>query len=107
MHPTVLNEVCEVLLHRKMPNDPEQVLRILAPYRESVVVSCESTTSWYRLADLCSAEESEFELGHALYMRAIHRTKSSNDRIDSDNIARLTAGGSLPQAYAYRREQRS
>lgn len=107
MYPTVVSKDGEVLLHRKMPNNPKQFLRILAPYRESVVVSCESTTSWYWLADLCAAEEIEFVLGHALYMRAIHGTKSKNDRIDSEKIARLTAGGLLPQAYAYPREQRS
>src|SRR6056297_3538317 len=107
MYPTVVSKDCEVLFHRKMANDPKQFLRILAPYQESVVVSCESTTSWYWLADLCAAEGIEFVLGHALYMRAIHGTKAKNDRIDSEKIARLTAGGLLPQAYAYPREQRS
>lgn len=107
MYPTVVNKDCDVLFHGRMPNNRKRFLKILEPYRESVVVSCESSTSWYWLADLCADEGIPFVLGHALYMRAIHGTKTKNDRIDSEKITRLTAGGLLPQAYAYPRAHRS
>jgi hypothetical protein len=32
--------------------------------------------SWYWLADLCKNGDITFTLGHALYMRAIHRGKA-------------------------------
>ena len=40
-------------------------------------------------------------LGHALYMKAIHGSKSKNDRVDAYKIAALLRGGNLPQAYVY------
>jgi transposase len=39
-------------------------------------------------------------------MKAIHGGKAKNDRIDSEKIARLTAGGLLPLAYDYPQEHR-
>jgi transposase len=40
-------------------------------------------------------------LGHALAMKAIHGSKSKNDKIDSHTIASLLRGGLLPQSYVY------
>jgi len=107
MYPTVLNRRSEVVCHRNMKNDPVLLLRMLKDYRSSLVVSCESTSNWYWLADLCQDEGIEFVLGHALYMRAIHGSKTKNDRIDSEKIAKLTAAGLLPRAYVYPRAHRS
>lgn len=107
MYPTIVNKDAEVLFRQNMRNDPKRFLKILAPYRESLVVSCESSSNWYWLADLCAEEDIEFVLGHALLMRAIHGVKTKNDRVDSEKIARLTAGGLLPQAYVYPRQHRS
>ncbi len=59
------------------------------------------------LADLCRAEEIEFVLGHALYMKAIHGGKTKNDRVDAEKIAMLLRGGMLPEAYAYPSELRA
>jgi hypothetical protein len=41
------------------------------------------------MADLCSERNIEFVLGHALYMKAIHRGKTKNDKIDSFKIDSL------------------
>ncbi len=82
-------------------------MKLIAPYRESLVVSCECLFAWYWLADLCRAEGITFVLGHALYIRAIHGGKAKYDKIDSEKIARLLRGGMLPQAYVYPREMRS
>lgn len=88
-------------LHRNMRNDKAYFLKLIAPFRESLVVCCESTFNWYWLADLCAEEGIEFVLGHALYMRAIHGAKAKNDRIDSEKIATLLRGGVIPMAYVY------
>lgn len=107
MYPCILTRDNDVLFHRGMKNDPKRFLKAIEPYRESVVVVAESTSSWYWLADLCADQDLEFVLGHALYMKAIHGGKTKNDRIDSEKIAKLTAGGLLPQAYVYPRGHRS
>jgi hypothetical protein len=46
-------------------------------------------------------------LGHALYMKAIHGGKTKNDKIDSYKIASLMRGGNFPVAYSYPAEMRA
>ena len=82
-------------------------LKVIAPYRGQLVVSCECLFAWYWLADLCREEGIAFVLGHALYMKAIHGGKTKSDKIDSEKIARLLRGGMLPQAYVYPKEMRA
>jgi transposase len=94
----ILNQAGEMLVHRNMPAAPEPFLKTIAPYREDVVVCVECMFTWYWLADLCAQEGVPFVLGHALYMKAIHGGKATNDTIDSQKIAVLLRGGMLPQA---------
>ena len=63
--------------------------------------------AWYWLADACNEEGIPFVLGHALEMRAIHGTKTKNDKVDSEKIAHLLRTGLLPQAYVYPAEMRA
>ena len=81
-------------------------MRAVAPYREGLVVAVECMFAWYWLADLCRRENIAFILGHALYMRAVHGTKTKNDREDGYKIARLVRGGNFPLAYVYPAEWR-
>jgi transposase len=53
------------------------------------------------LADLCAQAGIPFVLGHALYMKAIHGGKATNDQIDAQKIAVWLRGGMLPQASVY------
>jgi hypothetical protein len=52
-----------------------------------------------------------FVLGHALYMKAIHKAihggKAKNDKIDAHKIAVLLSGGMLPRAYVYPKRMRN
>jgi transposase len=82
-------------------------LRILAPYREDVVVGVECIFTWYWLAALCRKEGSAFVLGHALYRKAIHGGKAKNDKIDAPKIAVLLRGGMFPQASVSPAEMRA
>jgi transposase len=84
-----------------MKASPEAFLKVIAPYREGIVVAVECMFTWYWLADLCAGEGIPFVLGHALYMKAIHGGKAKNDKIDAQKIAILLRGGMLPQAYVY------
>jgi len=98
----------KVLVHRPLENqNTELLLKILAPFQEQLVVAAESCFAWYWLADFCAKHKIEFQLGHALYMKAIHGGKVKNDRLDALKIAKLTLSGMLPSAYVYPQTHRS
>jgi transposase len=101
MYVCILDSAGEVMVHQNMRTDPEAFLKIIAPYREDIVICVECMFTWYWIADLCAAERIPFVLGHALYMKAIHGGKSKNDKIDSHKIAVLLRGGMLPQSFVY------
>jgi len=88
----------EILVHQHYTANPETFLKVLAPYRDAIVVAVACIFTWYWLADLCTREGIAFVLGHALSMQAIHGGKAKNDRIDAQKIAVLLRGGMLPQA---------
>jgi transposase len=96
-----LDQAGTVRVHKNMATTPEAFLRVVAPYREDLVVAVECIFSWYWLADLCAQEGIAFVLGHALYMKAIQGGKAKNDKSDSHKIAVLLRGGMLPLAYVY------
>lgn len=101
MHVCIVDWAGKVLVHKNIPARPDAFLELIAPYRDGLVVGVECMFAWYWLADLCAAEKLAFVLGHALYMKAIHGGKSKSDKIDSEKIARLLRGGTLPMAYVY------
>ncbi len=107
MYVCILDQSGTILVHKNLPTTPEAFLRIIAPYRDEVVVGVECIFTWYWLADLCAKEGIAFVLGHALYMKAIHGGKAKNDKIDAHKIAVLLRGGMLPQAYVYPAEMRA
>ena len=107
MYICILNQAGEILVHHNFTASPETFLKVIAPYREEIVVAVECMFTWYWLADLCQREGITFVLGHALYMKAIHGGKAKNDRIDAQKIAVLLRGGMLPQAYVYPAEMRA
>ena len=107
MYVCILDQHGTKLVHKNLPTTPEAFLRILAPYRDDLVVGVECMFTWYWLADLCAKEGIAFVLGHALYMKAIHGGKAKNDKIDAHKIAVLLRGGMLPQAYVYPAEMRA
>jgi hypothetical protein len=81
-----------------MPAGPEPFLKAVAPYRTDLVVCVACLFTWYGLADLCAPEGIPFVLGHALYLKASHGGKATNDKIDAPKIAVVLRGGMLPQA---------
>jgi hypothetical protein len=48
---------------------------LVEPYRSDLVVAVECIFTWYWFADLCEDHGIPFELGHALYVKAIHGGK--------------------------------
>ena len=107
MYVCIVNQADEILYHQEIPTKADLFLEKLAPYREDVAVSVECIFTWYWLADLCTDQKIPFVLGHALYMKAIHGSKTKNDRIDSKKIAKLLRAGMMPMAYVYPKPMRS
>jgi transposase len=108
MYVCILDQSGTILVHKNLPTTPAAFLRVIAPYREDLVVAVECIFTWYWLADLCGCEGIAFVLGHALYMmKAIHGGKAKNDKIDAHKIAVLLRGGMIPLAYVYPPEMRA
>jgi len=101
MHVCILDHDGHVVYDQNLACRPDAFLRAVAPFRDGLVVGVECMFAWYWLGDLCQAQQIDFVLGHALYMKAIHGGKAKNDRIDAGKIARLLRGGTFPLAYAY------
>jgi transposase len=106
LHVCVLDQDGSVVLDRNIAARPETLLKVIAPFRDDIVIGAECMYAWYWLADGCAQEKITFVLGHALYMKLIHGAKAKNDRIDAGKIARLLRGGNFPLAYVYPRGMR-
>ncbi|MCK5802200.1 MAG: IS110 family transposase, partial [Lentisphaeria bacterium] len=100
MYICVMDREGNILVHRNIRNnDFEYFLKLVEPYRHDLSVACECTFNWYWLCDACVDAKVKFVLGHALYMKAIHGTKTKNDKVDSEKIAHLLRSSMLPEAY--------
>lgn len=107
MYVCIIGKDGSVLKHKNIGSNPAEFLKIIAPYREDIVVCVECMFCWYWLADICAREKIPFVLGHVLEMRHIHGTKTKNDKIDSEKIAMLLRAGMIPQAYVYPQKMRA
>ena len=104
----IMDQDHNILVHRRLRRQStDLLLKILEPFKDSIVIGAESCFAYYWLADFCDDHEFEFILGHALYMKAIHGGKAKNDRIDSKKISLLIQSGMFPLAYVYPKEKRS
>jgi transposase len=97
----ILDQQSTVVFDRNLPCDFPTLLKAIAPYRDGVVIGVECMFGWYWLADRCAEHDIPFVVGHALYMRLIHKAKAKNDKIDANKIARLLRGGNFPLSYTY------
>jgi transposase len=107
MYVCILNQGGNILIHKNISSSPQPLYRIIKPYLPDMVLAVECMFTWYWIADFCLQHKIHFVLGHALYMKAIHGSKTKNDKIDSRKIATLLRGGMIPMAYVYPQEMRS
>jgi transposase len=107
MYVCILNQGGKILVHKNITTSPQELQRIIKPFLPDVALAVECMFTWYWIADFCVTNKIPFVLGHALYMKAIHGSKTKNDRIDSHKIAVLLRGGMIPMAYVYPAEMRS
>jgi transposase len=107
MYVCVMNKDGDILLHKNMRTESQQIKRNLAPFMPDICIGVESTYNYYWLADACRFNKIPFYLGHAYYMKSIHGGKKKNDKIDSKKIADLMRSNHLPKAYSYPHERRA
>jgi len=107
MYICIINQQGKVLVHKNIKTNPDSLLKIISPFLPDMAMAVECIFTWYWLADFCTAHKIPFVLGHALYMKAIHGSKTKNDRIDSKKIAALLRAGMIPMAYVYPAEMRA
>jgi len=99
MYVCILRQDGEVRRHRHMPARPDALLKAIVPDRDDIVLAVEWIFTWSWLADLWAQAGLPLVLGHALYRKAIHGGKTTNDKMVSQKIAVLLRGGMLPPAY--------
>jgi transposase len=107
MYICILDQDGKILFHENMAVNADLLDRAIASYLPDVVISVECIFTWYWIADFCQIRNIPFVLGHALYMKAIHGSKTKNDKIDSHKIAMLLKAGMMPTAYVYPADMRS
>ena len=107
MYVCILNQEGKILLHKNANVCQDALLKFIKPYLPNLVISVECMFTWYWIADFCQQHKIPFVLGHALYMKAIHGSKTKNDKINSHKIAVLLRGGMIPMAYVYPQEMRA
>ena len=54
----ILDREGRLLIHKNIKATPAALLKIIAPYREDLVIGVECMFSWYWLADLCRSDRS-------------------------------------------------
>ena len=107
MYLCILDADGNTVFHDNAPVNEHVLLEIIEPYLPDIVICVECIFTWYWIADFCEERDIPFALGHALYMKAIHGSKTKSDKIDSLKIAKLLHAGILPMAYVYPRGLRS
>ena len=107
MYICILDQAGTILIHKNISTSPQIFLQIIEPFLPDIAITVECIFTWYWIADLCQEENIPFILGHALYMKTIHGSKTKNDKIDSHKIAVLLPGGMIPMSYVYPQEMRA
>jgi len=103
----VTDEGDRVLVQRRVGNDLAQVMAVLDPYREGLVVAVEATFNWYWLVDGLSLHGYVVRLVHTAAMTPYQGLKHGDDHSDARHLAHLLRLGVLPCAYVYPKQQRA
>jgi len=102
----VMDKTGQIMLNRNFKNDFFNLKKIIQPFQENIALGCESTYTYYWLADGCHQSGIPFYLGHAYYMKAISGNKQKHDPLDAKTIANLLRTNYFPEAYPYPRDMR-
>ena len=105
-HVAVIDEGGDVLLSRRIINDPETFLALLAEIDGECRIALEATYGWEWLADVLQDAGYELHLAHPLRTKAIASARVKTDAVDAKTLAHLLRTDLLPEAYIAPRELR-
>jgi transposase len=96
----------ELSLSRRIVNDRETFLALLAGLEGESRIAVEATYGWEWLAELLEDAGYEIHLAHPLRTRAIAAARVKTDAVDAKTLAHLLRADLLPEAYVAPRELR-
>jgi transposase len=104
----VSDEADRILYQRRHPNDLEDILRALEPYRSELAgVVVESTYNWYWLVDGLMNAGYAVHLANTAAIKKYEGLKYSGDEADAAYLAKLLRLGLLPEGYIFPPEGRA
>ena len=105
-HVAVLNGDGSEVLSRRIVNDPQTFLGLLAEIDGESKIALEATYGWEWLADVLEDAGYELHLAHPLRTKAIASARVKTDAVDARTLAHLLRADLLPEAYIAPREPR-
>ncbi len=100
--PVVIDDTDKILFQKRLPNDLDQVVRALDPYKpDLLVVAVESTFNWYWLVNGLIARGFKLRLVNTSAVKHYEGIKHTNDQSDAFHLAHLMRLGILPTGYIY------
>lgn len=103
----IIDEDGKRAFKRKMPNDPEEILTALKPYKHNIVgIAVESTYNWYWLVDMLLAEGYKVHLANPAEIQKYSGLKYADDQHDAFWLSEMLRLGILPEGYIYPKEDR-
>jgi len=105
-HVAVIDDQGRELCSRRVINDGQTILALLAELEGECRVALEATFGWEWLAELLEDAGYELHLAHPLRTRAIAAARVKTDAVDARTLAQLLRADLLPEAYIAPRELR-
>ena len=96
---TVLDHDGSKLAHKKIDNNPEELIAFIRQFKGTKQFAMESSYNWPAMYELVKNEVDEFHLIHSKKLKAIVDSQSKCDSHDASEIAHLTHIGYIPRAY--------
>ena len=104
----VLDENDKVIYSKRLPNDVQVILAVLAMYQPQIeAIAVESTYNWYWLVDALQAEGYAVRLVNTAAVVVYDGLKYSGDFGDARHLAHLLRMNLLPCGYIYPKEARA
>ena len=90
------DETDQVLVEKRLPNELNRVLALLAPHKDELTgVVVESTYNWYWLVDGLMAAGYDVKLANTVAIKVYDGLKYSGDEADARHLAHLLRLGML------------
>lgn len=104
----IINEKGGKLFGKKMPNDLNQIISVLEPFKKDLKgVVVESTYNWYWLVDGLQEQGYPMCLANPAAIKQYEGIKHTDDKWDSFWLAQMKRLNILPEGYIYPKEERT